>query len=181
MALAKANPGKYNYGSSGIGGAGHLAMALFASMAQIDLVHVPYKGGAPAVLDLMSGQIQMVITTTITAGPHMKSGKLRAIAVTGPKRVDVYPEIPTVSESGLPGYELTNSYGIFAPVGTSRTIIDKINAAVIQVMHAPEARKVLAGDGAEAAPPATPEEFKAKFSRDYADMEQTIIKANIKL
>ncbi len=147
----------------------------------MQLLHVPYKGGAPALIDLMSGQIQMVITTTITAGPHLKSGKLRAIAVTGPKRVQVYPDLPTVAESGLPGYELTNSYGFFAPAGTPMAIVEKINAAVIQVMNLPETQKVLAADGAEAAPPATPEEFKAKFARDYAELEKTISAANIKL
>jgi tripartite-type tricarboxylate transporter receptor subunit TctC len=122
-----------------------------------------------------------VITTTITAGAHIKAGKLRAVAVTGPKRVQVCPDVPTVAESGLPGYDLTNSYGFFAPAGTPMAIFRKINAAVIQVMHSPATRKVLAADGADAAPPATPEEFRAKFERDYAEMEKTIAAANIRL
>jgi tripartite-type tricarboxylate transporter receptor subunit TctC len=105
---------------------------------------------------------------------------LKAVAVTGPRRVSVYPEVPTVSES-LPGYELTNSYAFFAPAGTPLAIVRRMNEITLQAMHAPETRKVLAADGAEAAPPATPEEFKSRFLRDYAEMEKTIAGANIKL
>jgi tripartite-type tricarboxylate transporter receptor subunit TctC len=180
VALAKAKPGALSFGTPGIGTAIHIGWERLIAMTGINIVHVPYKGGAPAVLDLMSGEIHLVITTTITAGPHMKSGKLKAVAVTGPKRVSVYPEVPTVSES-LPGYELTNSYAFFAPAGTSMAIVRKMNEIAIQAMNAPETRKVLAADGAEAAPPATPEEFKARFARDYAEMEKTIAGANIKL
>jgi tripartite-type tricarboxylate transporter receptor subunit TctC len=181
IAYARSKPGALTYGTPGVGTTLHIGWERLSAMAGIDVLHVPYKGGAQAVLDVMSGQIQMTITTTITAGPHMKSGKLKALAVTGPKRVPVYPELPTVSESGLPGFELTNSYGFFAPAGTPRAVVSKINATVIQVMHVPETRKVLAADGAEAAPPATPEEFKARFARDYAELERTIAAARITL
>jgi tripartite-type tricarboxylate transporter receptor subunit TctC len=181
IAYAKARPGVVNFGTPGIGTTLHVGWERLIAMAGIQVAHVPYKGGAPAVIDVMSGQIHTTITTTITAGAHIKSGKLRAVAVTGPKRVQVYPNIPTIAESGLPGYELTNSYGFFAPAGAPRPIIEKINAAVIEVMHAPETRKVLAADGAEAAPPATPDEFRAKFARDYAEMDKTIMIANIRL
>jgi tripartite-type tricarboxylate transporter receptor subunit TctC len=181
IAYAKARPGALSYGTPGVGTTIHIGWERLTALAGVDMLHVPYKGGAPAVIDAMSGQIQLVITTTITAGTHLKSGKLRAIAVTGPKRVQVYPDVPTVSESGLPGYELTNSYGFFAPAGTPMPIVMKINTTVIEAMHAPETRKVLAGDGAEAAPAATPEEFKAKFAQDYAVLEKTISAANIKL
>ena len=181
IAYARARPGALSYGSPGVGTMLHIGWERLTSMAGVNILHVPYKGGAPAVIDVLSGQIQMTITTTITAGSHLKNGKLKGIAVTGPKRVEVYPELPTVAESGLPGYELTNSYGFFAPTGTPRSIIEKINAAVIHVMHLAETRKVLAADGAEAAPAATPEEFKTKFARDYADLEKTIATANIKL
>ena len=181
IAYIRARPGALNFGTPGMGTMLHIGWERFTAMAGVNILHVPYKGGAPAVLDVMSGQIQMTITTTITAGPHIKNGKLKAVAVTGPRRVPVYPNLPTLSESVLPGYELTNSYGFFAPAGTPRAIIEKINATAIQVMHAPETRKVLAGDGAEAAPPATSEEFKARFARDYAELEKTISAANIKL
>lgn len=181
IAYAKARPGALTYGTPGIGTTIHIGWERLNAMAGINMLHVPYKGGAPAVIDAMSGQIHLVITTTITAGAHIKNGKLKAIAVTGPKRVQVYPDVPTVSESGLAGYELTNSYGFFAPAGTPMPIVRKINTTVIEAMHAPETRKVLAGDGAEAAPPATPEEFKAKFARDYEVLEKTIAAANIRL
>ena len=181
IAYAKARPGALTYGTPGMGTTIHIGWERLNSMAGINMLHVPYKGGAPAVIDAMSGQIHLVITTTITAGAHIKNGKLKAIAVTGPKRVQVYPDVPTVSESGLAGYELTNSYGFFAPAGTPMPIVRKINGIVIEVMHAPETRKVLAGDGAEAAPPATPEEFRARFARDYEVLEKTIAAANIRL
>ena len=181
IAYARAKPGALSYGTPGVGTAIHIGWERLREMAGVNLLHVPYKGGAPALIDMMGGQIHMVITTTITAGPHIKSGKVKAIAMTGPKRVEVYPDLPTVSESGLPGFELTNSYGFFAPERTPSAIVAKINAAVIQVMHLPETQKVLAADGAEAAPPATPEEFKSKFARDYAELEKTISAANIKL
>jgi len=181
IAYARAKPGVLGYGTPGIGTTLHIGWERFSAMAGVDLLHVPYKGGAQALVDVLSGQIQMTITTTITAGAHLKSGKLKALAVTGPKRVPVYPDLPTVSESGLPGFELTNSYGFFAPAGTPTAIVTKVNAAVIQVMNLPETRKLLAADGAEAAPPATPEEFKDRFARDYAELEQTISGAKLSL
>ena len=181
IAHARARPGALSFGTPGVGTTIHIGWERLIAMTGIKIVHVPYKGGAPAVIDAMSGEIQAVITTTITAGAHLKSGKLRALAMTGPKRVPVYPNVPTVSESGVPGFELTNSYGFFVPAGTPQAIIAKINGATIEVMHARETQKVLAADGAEAAPAATPAEFKAKFARDYAEMEKTIVAANIKL
>ena len=181
IAYAKARPGALSFGTPGVGTTIHVGWERLIAMTGMKIVHVPYKGGAPAVIDAMSGEIQAVITTTITAGAHLKSGKLRAVAMTGPKRIQVYPNVPTVSESGVPGFELTNSYGFFAPAGTPQPIIAKWNSATIEVMHAPETQKVLAADGAEAAPPATSAEFKAKFARDYAEMEKTIVAANIKL
>jgi tripartite-type tricarboxylate transporter receptor subunit TctC len=133
--------------------------------------YVPYKGGALAILDVISGQIQMLITTTVTVGPHLRAGKVRVLAATGPKRVSIYPDIPTVSESGLPGYELTNSYAFYAPAGVPQGVVGKLNAVVIQAMNAPETAKILAADGAEAAPASTSEEFRARFNSDYATME----------
>jgi tripartite-type tricarboxylate transporter receptor subunit TctC len=181
IAYARARPKALSFGTPGIGTMIHIGWERFIAATGIDVVHVPYKGGAPAVIDVMSGEIQLVITTTITAGPHMKSGKLKPLAMTGPKRVPIYPDLPTISESGLPGYELTNSYAFFAPAGTPPAIVTKLNAALIQVMNAPETRKVLANDGAEAAAPQTPGEFKARFAREYVELDKTIAAANIKL
>src|SRR5262249_21233249 len=146
IAHAKARPGALSYGTPGVGTTLHIGWERFMAMSGIEIVHVPYKGGAPAVVDVMSGQIQMTITTTITAGPHMKTGKLKALAFTGPRRVQAYPDLPTVAESGLPGFELTNSYGFYAPAGTPAVIVHKINATMIEVMSSPETRKILAAD-----------------------------------
>lgn len=181
IAYAKAKPGALSYGTPGVGTTLHIGWERFNAMAGVEILHVPYRGGALALIEVMSGQIQMTISTTVTIGPHLKAGKLRALAATGPKRVAVYPDLPTVSESGLPGFELTNSYAFFAPAGTPPRIIGTINAAVIEGMNSPDTLKALAGDGAEAAPPATPEEFRAKFERDYAELEKLIKAANIKL
>ena len=181
IAYAKAKPGALSFGTPGVGTTIHIGWERLKSMTGVDLLHVPYKGGAPAVIDAMAGQIQLVITTTITAGAHIKSGKLKALAMTGPKRVSIYPEIPTVAEAGVPGYELTNSYGFFVPAGTSKAIIGIINTATIEAMSSPETRKILAADGAEVAPPITPEEFRAKIEQDYAIMEKVIQSMNLKL
>jgi tripartite-type tricarboxylate transporter receptor subunit TctC len=181
IAYAKAKPGALRYGTPGVGTTLHIGWERLSAMAGVEFLHVPYRGAVPALVDLMSGQIQMTISTTVTIGPHLKAGKVRVLAATGPKRVSVYPDLPTVSEAGLPGYELTNSYAFFAPALTPRMIIGTINAAAIDGMNSPDILKVLAADGAEVAPPATPEEFRAKFERDYAELEKVIKAANIKL
>jgi tripartite-type tricarboxylate transporter receptor subunit TctC len=181
IAYAKARPGALSYGSPGVGTTIHVGWERLSAMAGLDILHVPYKGGALAILDVISGQIQMLITTTVTVGPHLRAGKVRVLAATGPKRVSIYPDIPTVSESGLPGYELTNSYAFYAPAGVPQGVVGKLNAVVIQAMNAPETAKILAADGAEAAPASTSEEFRARFNSDYATMENTIRVANIKL
>ena len=181
VAYAKAKPNALAFGTPGIGTTIHIGWERLMSMTGTQLLHVPYKGGAPAVIDAMGGQIHLVITTTITAGVHIKSGKLKGIAMTGPKRVSIYPEIPTVAESGVPGYELTNSYGFFVPAGTAKVIIDILNAATIDAMNSTETRKILAADGAEVAPPISPAEFRAKVEQDYAIMEKVIQSMNLKL
>jgi tripartite-type tricarboxylate transporter receptor subunit TctC len=181
IAYAKAKPGALRYGTPGVGTTLHIGWERFSAMAGVEFLHVPYRGAVPALVDLMSGQIQMTISTTVTIGPYLRAGKVRVLAATGPKRVPLYPDLPTMSEAGLPGYELTNSYAFFAPAGTPRRIIGTINAVVSESMNSPDTLKVLAADGAEAAPPATPEEFRAKFQRDYAELEKLIKAANIKL
>ena len=122
IALARAQPGKLTYGSSGAGNAGHLAAELFKTMTKTDIVHVPYKGGAPAMIDLIAGQTQLVFSSAPTAVPQVKAGKVRALAVTTIKRSTVLPELPTVAESGLPGYEADNWYGVVTTAGTPREI-----------------------------------------------------------
>jgi tripartite-type tricarboxylate transporter receptor subunit TctC len=180
IAYAKSKPGAMSYGSQGLGSNGHIGMERFKTMAGLDIVHVPYKGASLALIDLLSGQIQLTFASTVSTASYIKSGKLKGLAVTGPRRVQAYPELPTVSESGVPGFQLTNSYNFYAPAGTPRAIVRAINAIVIQGMHSPETTKVLAAEGTEAAEPASPEEFKAIFEREYADLEKLIKASNIK-
>ena len=181
IAYAKSKPGALSYGSQGLGTTGHIGWERFKFMTGLDIVHVPYKGAAPAVIDVISGQIQMTFSNTVTSGAHLRSGKLRGLAITGPRRTPLFPELPTVSESGVPGFELSNSYAYFAPAGTPRGIVRAINAVVVQGMNSPETLKSLAADGSEVVPAATPEEFKAKFDREYRELEKLVKAANIKL
>ena len=174
VALAKAKPGALSYGSQGLGTTGHIGWERFKYMAGVDIVHVPYKGAAPAVIDVISGQIQMTFSNTVTSGAHLRSGKLRGLAITGSRRGKVFPDMPTVSEAGVPGFELSNSYAYFAPAGTPRAVIGAINAVVTEGMHAPATVKTLAADGSEVVPAARPEEFKAKFDREYAELEKLV-------
>ena len=180
IAYAKNRPGALSYGSQGLGTTGHIGWERFKFMAGVDIVHVPYKGAAPAVIDVLSGQIEMTFSNTATSGMHLKSGKLRGLAITGPRRGQLFPDMPTVSESGVPGFELSNSYGYYAPASTSRDIVRAINAVVGQGMNSPETQRLLAADGSEAIPPTTPEAFKAKFEREYAELEKLIRAANIR-
>jgi len=181
IALAKSKPGALSYGSQGLGTTGHVGWERFKYMAGVDILHVPYKGAAPAVIDTISGQIQMTFSNTVTSGAHIRSGKLRGLAITSLRRGELFPEMPTVSEAGVPGFELSNSYGYFAPAGTPRGIILAINGIVSQGVNAPETVRLLAADGSEPLPPATPEEVKARFDRDYAELEKLIAAANIRI
>jgi tripartite-type tricarboxylate transporter receptor subunit TctC len=181
IAYAKSKPAALNYGSQGPGTTGHIGMERFKAMAGIDLVHVPYKGAAPALMDLIAGQIQVAFSSTATGTPHFKSGKVRPLAVTSHRRSPVLPDLPTVAEAGLPGFELHNSYGYFAPAGTLRGIVTALNVAVGEGMAAPETVKTLTADGSEIMSRDTPEEFKARFDREYAELEKLIrsVKINI--
>jgi len=137
IALLKGNPGKYNYGSSGVGGAGHLAMALFLHMANVDAVHVPYKGGAPAVTDLVAGRLSLMMANLTTAQPHIRAGRLRGLGIGTRVRSPLFPEMPTLAESGVPGYEANNWNGIVAPSGTPGAIVNRLQRAVADVLKEP--------------------------------------------
>jgi tripartite-type tricarboxylate transporter receptor subunit TctC len=180
IAYAKSKPGALSYGSQGLGTTGHIGWERFNFMASVDILHVPYKGAAPAVIDVISGQIQMTFSNTVTSGVHLKSGRLRGLAITGSRRGQMFPEMPTVSEAGVPGFELTNSYGYYAPAGTPRAITRTISQIVGQGMNTPETIKMLAADGSEPVPPSTPEEFKARFEKEYRELERIVKAANIK-
>jgi tripartite-type tricarboxylate transporter receptor subunit TctC len=166
VALLKANPGKYNYGSSGVGGAGHLAMALFTSMAGVDAVHVPYKGGAPAVTDLVAGRLHLAMANLTTAQPHIRAGRLRGLGVGTKARTPLFPEMPTISESGVPGYEANNWNGIVAPKKTARAIVERLQREVVAVLADPATAKRLAAQGLEPIGD-TPVQF-AQYLKDEA-------------
>lgn len=134
IALLKANPGKYNYGSSGVGGAGHLAMALFTHMAGVDAVHVPYKGGAPAVTDLVAGRLSLMMANLTTAQPHIRAGRLRGLGIGTKTRSPLFPDLPTIAESGVPGYEANNWNGIVVPSGTPSAVVNLLQKAIADVL-----------------------------------------------
>ncbi len=149
IALARANPGGLNYSSAGPGTSLHMAMELFLSMARITAVHVPYKGAGPATTDLLAGHVQMATTGALTVAPHLRSGKLRALGVTGAKRAAALPDVPTIAEAGVPGYEAIFWYALFAPAGTPRVIVNRMQSEVAKALQPPEVRERLAADGAE--------------------------------
>ncbi|MEK7876473.1 MAG: tripartite tricarboxylate transporter substrate binding protein, partial [Pseudomonadota bacterium] len=159
IALAKARPGEILFASAGLGTHGHLSMELFASMAQIRMIHVPYKGTTPGIIDLMAGNVAISSTSVIEALPHVRAGKLRALGVTSARRVAIAPDIPAVSEE-LPGYESVNWFGLLAPAGTPSDIIARLHKESVAVLRAPNIKERFAADGTEAVG-SSPEEFAA--------------------
>ena len=166
ISLAKSKP--LVYASSGVGTVVHLGMELFKAMAAVEMTHVPYKGSGLSMIDLMGGRVQLSITNTLTAGPLVRSGKLKALAITSPQRVQALPDLPTVAESGVPGYDLRSWYGFLAPKGTPTAITNVINRESIAVVNAPEMKARLAAEGAEAASPNTPEQFRGFIDAETA-------------
>jgi len=179
-AYARAHPGVLNYASNGNGSAAQLAAAMYESMAGVKMVHVPYKGIAPAMTDLMGGEVQLMFGTVVALVPHIQSGKLRALAVTGKKRSALLPEIPTLRESGLPEYEAGSWYGIEAPAGTPRAIIDQLNAVMVKALKQPEVARRLALDGAEVIG-STPEEFGAHIKSELERVAKVVRAAGIQI
>jgi tripartite-type tricarboxylate transporter receptor subunit TctC len=171
IALAKQKP--LNYGSSGVGGTGHLAGELFNVMAGTKMSHVPYKGGGPAMIDLVAGNIQLVFATAASAVPQMKSGRIKGIAVTTLKRSQLVPDLPTISEAGLKGFDANNWYGIVVPAKTPRPIINRLNAEVGKILHMPEIKQFLFNQGLDVAP-GTPEEFGAYIKSERAKWAKVV-------
>lgn len=178
--LAKAKPGKYNYASAGSGSSNHLAMELFKMLAGIDLVHVPYKGGTPAMTDLIAGQIQVAFDTVPVALPYVKSGRLKPMALAGAKRTSLLPQVPTVAESGIPGYEASSWGGVMAPARTPRAIIDKLNTEINLTLEMSGVRERLAESGIELIG-TTPEQFAAHLEREIEKWKRVVIQAGIKV
>jgi len=165
IALAKKKPGQINYALAGVGSGIHLGTVYFASVADIDITHIPYKGSAPALTDLIGGHVSIYFSSLPPAIGLVKDGKVRAIAVTDSKRSPLFPDVPTVAEQGLPGYEAVLHYGIVAPAGTPRPIVAKLNAALQQAVTAPDLAEKIAADGAEPLA-STPEEYAADIDRE---------------
>lgn len=176
IALAKASPGKLNFASSGLGTPAQLAGELFNTMAGVKLVHVPYKGAAPALTDLLAGQVQLMFSTMPPSLPQVRAGKLKAIAVTSAKRSLTTPELPTIAEGGLPGFEATTWYGLAAPAGTPKAIIARLNTEVLKVLHMPDVHERLLAQGTEASG-TTPEAFAA-FIRVETEKWAKVVKAS---
>jgi tripartite-type tricarboxylate transporter receptor subunit TctC len=173
IALAKAQGGKLSYGSSGVGGAGHLAGVLFDSMAGTTMVHIPYKGGAPAMIALIGGEVQLVFATAETAVPQIKSGKIRALGVTMAKRTALLPDLPTIAEAGLPGYEANNWYGILLPAKTPRAIVERLSRESVKVLNRPAIKEQLFRQGLDASP-STPQEFSAYIKSEMAKWAKVV-------
>ena len=167
IAQARAQPGKVTYASAGNGTSIHLAGELFASMAQVDMLHVPYKGSGPAVTDLIGGQVDYMFDSVTSAVPHIRSGKLRAIAVTTVKRSSALPDVPTIAEAGLPGYDLSPWFAVYMPAGAPRPVVAKINAALVEAMKLPEVKVRFAAIGAEPIG-STPEQLAAHLEAEMA-------------
>ena len=176
LALAKARPRQLNYGSGGVGTASHLATELLKLMAHVELVHVPYKGLGPALTDLMGGQVQLIISTMASALPQVKAGKLRPLAVTTAKRSPFFPEVPTMDEAGVRGYEFNTWYGMLVPAGTPRPIVERLNRETAKLLDSAAIKEQFATQGIEAAP-TSPEQFGA-YLRTEVEKWGKVVKAS---
>jgi tripartite-type tricarboxylate transporter receptor subunit TctC len=178
ITFARARPGQLNYASAGVGNASHLAAELFNSMANVKLVHVAYKGGGPALTETIGGQVHLTWGNLVSALPHVKSGRLRGLAVTGKARSAAAPELPTVSEAGLPGYVVISWYGVAVPAATPPDVITRLNSELTRAMSAPEMRARFAAEGADPAT-GTPAQFGAFVKSEVAMWAKVIRNANI--
>jgi tripartite-type tricarboxylate transporter receptor subunit TctC len=177
--LAREKPGTITYGSSGIGGAGHLAGELLKGAAKIDIVHVPYKGGGPAMQGMLGGQIHAYFAAPSSVVGHIKSGRVRALATTGPRRAQLLPDVPTIAESGYPGYEAMNWYAYVAPAKTPKDIIGRLNREIVKALAAPDVAAFLENQGMEPSS-SSPEELGRYIAREYETWGKVVRQAGIK-
>jgi len=175
IALARAHPGKMNYASSGTGATPHLSAEMFKALAKVDIAHIPYKGDTPAFVDLLAGQVDMMITVVQSTLVHIESGKLRPLAVTGLKRTASLPKVPTMQEAGLTGYELTSWFGVMGPANMPRDVLDRLNGAVVKAIAQTDVQDKFVAGGSEPES-STPEQF-AQFIRDDVAKFARIVKA----
>jgi tripartite-type tricarboxylate transporter receptor subunit TctC len=179
VAFAKARPGQINFASAGVGTSPHLSMELLLVLAKLNMLHVPYKGSGPGVTDLLAGHVPVMMPNMLSAQPHIKSGRIRALGVTGTKRAPGADDIPTIAEAGVPGYEAVQWYGVLAPAATPRDIITKLHTGVVRALQNPEVRQRLLNDGAEPVG-SSPEEFAAYLRSETTKWAQVIKAAGIK-
>lgn len=180
IALARARPGELNYGSSGTGAADHLSAELFQVMTKTKMVHVPYKGGPLAMIDLISGNLQLMFSTVPTAVGLIKGGKVRAMAITNSKRYPLMPELPTVAEAGIPGFAVNNWTGVFIPAATPPAVVTRLNAEFVKVLAMPDVKKRLMDNGIDAVSN-TPQQFAAYIRGETAKWASVIKDANVKV
>jgi tripartite-type tricarboxylate transporter receptor subunit TctC len=179
LAFARANPGKLNYASTGNGSSNHLSFELFKAMTKTSITHIPYKGSAPAVTDLLAGQVDMMFDNTPNVLPHVRAGKLKAIAVSSKTRTPLAPEVPTVDEAGVPGYDVTVWFGILTVAGTPRDIVQRLNAEIVKILTSPEVRERFGKSGVEVVA-GTPEHFSAFLKSEVARWAKVVQEAGIK-
>jgi tripartite-type tricarboxylate transporter receptor subunit TctC len=180
VALAKAKPGTLAFASAGNGTSGHLALEVFRMHAGVDVTHVPYKGGGPALAEVLAGQVQALFSIALAAMPHIKAGKLRALAITSAKRSRVAPELPTVAEAGFPGFEVIGWFGWLAPAATPRAIVTRLNAELVRVLRLPDVRDRLLNQSTEPVGN-TPQEFAAFMKSEHEKWSKVIKAAHIKV
>lgn len=180
IAYAKSKPGELNYGSTGAGSIAHLASELFKEMAQVKLVHVPYKGASPGLLDLIRGQIHFLFASATSSIPHVKSGRLRLLGSSSGERSAQLPDVPTIAESGVPGFDVTGWYGIIAPGRTPRPIVRKLNAEIAEVLKLPAVKERMARDGAEARH-STPEQLALLVEHEVSKWTKLVKSAGIQV
>jgi tripartite-type tricarboxylate transporter receptor subunit TctC len=179
IAFAKAKPDSLNYGSSGIGGLSHLAGALFAALTDVRLTHIPYRGGSPAMEDVIAGRIDLLFSTLLQARPNIAAGRLRPLAVTTAARSPSMPQLPTMIEAGVPGYVVAGWYGLLAPATTPGPIVAKLNKEIVRILHLPDVRAQLENGGSEPVG-STPDEFAAHIAAEIAKWRNVIVEADIK-
>jgi tripartite-type tricarboxylate transporter receptor subunit TctC len=179
IAFAKARPGQINFGSAGLGTNPHLSMELFLSMTGLKMVHVPYKGSAPAIIDLLAGHVVVMTATALTGIPHVRGGRLRALGVTGAKRTAAAPDVPTIAEAGVAGYEAVQWYGMVAPANTPREVITRLNREMVSIIGMPDVKDKFAADGADPAS-TTPEEFGRYIKSETEKWQKVAQAAGIK-
>jgi tripartite-type tricarboxylate transporter receptor subunit TctC len=180
LKLAKERPGKLLYATAGVGSFQHLGAELFKLMAKIETVHVPYKGGGPAMNDLIGGHVNYQLGSLIQTTPHIRSGRLKALGTGGAQRNPILPDVPTISEAGVPGYEANNWWGVVAPAGTSKAIVDRLNQGVAEALNSEQLKKAFAAEGATVLQ-MTPDEFGRFIADETAKWGRVVKEANIKL